>query len=105
MGLPRFLPTKHMTSVQKMTGALPPTQWALRQLAALQLADGEASQAVVSYQAAVTAEPRQAALWEGLGAAYHAAGRHTAALKVGGGLLERKPRWHGMCLRDLFMPP
>ena len=46
---------------------------------------------VTSFQRAVRAEPGSACLWEGLGAAYQALGRQTAALKSFTRALELDP--------------
>ncbi|KAI8473996.1 MAG: hypothetical protein J3K34DRAFT_518511 [Monoraphidium minutum] len=65
--------------------------WARAALARLQLAGRECGAAVASFQDAMRAEPADAALWEGLGAAYQALGRHSSALKSYERALELAP--------------
>ncbi len=56
--------------------------WAWRRLGFLRLASGEFEAAITAFQMALRAGPGHARTWEGLGAAYQALGRLTAALKV-----------------------
>jgi len=56
--------------------------WAWRRLAFLRLAGGDAEAAVPCFHTALRAQPGHARTWEGLGAAYQALGRLTAALKA-----------------------
>ncbi|KIY91513.1 Tetratricopeptide repeat protein 37, partial [Monoraphidium neglectum] len=65
--------------------------WARARLARLQLDARECAAAAASYQAAIRAAPADAALWEGLGAAYQALGRHSSALKAYERALELAP--------------
>ncbi|GBF94747.1 hypothetical protein Rsub_07630 [Raphidocelis subcapitata] len=65
--------------------------WARARLARLQLEARECAAAAAGFQAAIRAAPRDAALWEGLGAAYQALGRHSSALKSYERALELEP--------------
>lgn len=64
------------------TQASPAAVWAWRRLGFLRLATGEPEPAITAFQTALRGRPRHARTWEGLGAAYQALGRLTAALKV-----------------------
>jgi len=56
--------------------------WAWRRRGFGQLRRGEAGEAATALQTVLRDQPADAAAWEGLGAAYEALGRLTAALKV-----------------------
>ena len=56
--------------------------WAWRRRGFGQLLRGEAAEAATALQTVLREQPADAASWEGLGAAYEALGRLTAALKV-----------------------
>lgn len=59
----------------------PDAHWAKARLAYIQLAQQKYTEAVASFQAAIRGLPDDAGLWEGMGAAYRALGRHNSALK------------------------
>ena len=56
--------------------------WAWRRRGFGQLQRGEAGEAATALQTVLRDRPADVAAWEGLGAAYEALGRLTAALKV-----------------------
>ncbi|KAG1666570.1 hypothetical protein FOA52_000537 [Chlamydomonas sp. UWO 241] len=66
-------------------------QWPWRCMGGLMLRAGDAAGAVGAYQRALRALPDNAALWEGLAAAYEVLGRHTAAIKAYGRALTLQP--------------
>lgn len=64
------------------TQANPAAVWAWRRMGFLRLAIEQPEPAITAFQTALRGGPRHARTWEGLGAAYQALGRLTAALKV-----------------------
>ncbi|KAL6746388.1 hypothetical protein V8C86DRAFT_3149766, partial [Haematococcus lacustris] len=72
-------------------GAAGHASWALELLPWLHMQAGELEASVVGYQRALRLSPASSRLWEGLGCAYQALGRHSAALKSYSRALEIQP--------------
>ena len=68
--------------VVEVTDRSPAATWAWRRRGLGDLRRGAAAEAATALQTVLRDRPADAAAWEGLGAAYEATGRLTAALKV-----------------------
>ena len=67
---------------QEIASRAPKALWAWQGVGRLLLDQDRPEPALVPLQSALRLDPRAAATWEALGAAYHSLGRLTAALKV-----------------------
>ncbi|KAF8069413.1 SKI3 [Scenedesmus sp. PABB004] len=75
----------------EMLARAPDAAWARVRLARLELERGRYEPAVAAHQAAIRSAPKDACLWEALGASYQALGRHASALKALTRALELDP--------------